>query len=365
MGADRRNRDGADRDAPRPWRRGRLLAAGVAVLLLAVAGCGSDDGGSSGSGDEAAASDSGKEQVKLGVFTVKGNTYAEAAGDAIQKVADKENATIQTFDSGFDPQKQFAQVQDAIATGQFDGFIFLPMDGPSLVPAAEAAIAKGIAVTSFNQTLGTDLQSSDIQVDGQSAAVLIPPGIDGENVAKVMVEACKGIDPCNVGYLMGIAALPVDQVKLKAIEAAAEANPNIKIVAKGEGKYLPDPSIKATQDMLQAHADINVIVAVGDQMAIGVEQAVKDAGKTDQVKIVGDGGAEIGVEAVREGRWFGTTLNIPSTEGELVADLAIRAARGEKMSEGVNTLDHRGDIPETLTQANKDEWADFQAQWKG
>jgi ribose transport system substrate-binding protein len=173
------------------------------------------------------------------------------------------------------------------------------------------------------------------------------------------------VDPCNVGYIMGLAQLPLDRVKWEVMQKAAKANPNVKIVARGEGKYLPDPSIRAAQDMIQANKDLDVIVAVGDQMAIGVEQAIKDAKLEGKIKIVGDGGSEIGVEAVRAGRWFGTTLNIPMTEGKLVAELAIRAGRGEKVSEGVNTLDHRGEIPPILTQSNKNEWTGYKAQWKG
>lgn len=356
-------RAGQSNKGARPPRRralARTLAAGMAVLALGVAACG---GESETGGAEAA--DSGKKKVRIGLFTVSGNTYAEAAGQEIKKVADAEGATVRTFDSAFDPQKQFAQVQDAIATGQYDAFILLPVDGPSLVPAVEAAVAKGIAVTSFNQPLGTDLRTSELQVEGQSAAVLIPPGVDGENIAEVMVSACEGVDPCNVGYIMGLAQLPLDRVKWEVMQKAAKDNPNIKIVARGEGKYLPDPSIRAAQDMIQANKDLDVIVAVGDQMAIGVEQAIKDAKLEGKIKIVGDGGSEIGVEAVRAGRWFGTTLNIPMTEGKLVAELAIRAGRGEKVSEGVNTLDHRGEIPPILTQSNKDEWTGYKAQWKG
>ena len=46
-------------------------------------------------------------------------------------------------------------------------------------------------------------------------------------------------------------------------------------------------------------------------MIVGAEQAVEDAGLTGQIALVGNGGSEIAVEAVRDGRWFGTAATYP------------------------------------------------------
>ena len=45
------------------------------------------------------------------------------------------------------------------------------------------------------------------------------------------------------------------------------------VVAVKEGGYLADPSLKATQDILQSTPDLNVITTTSDPMTEGAEQA--------------------------------------------------------------------------------------------
>jgi len=74
------------------------------------------------------------------------NSYAQAQLEGVQDVAKRMNATVDTFDGQFDSQKQYSQLQDAIASGHYDGFIVSPNDGNALAPVIEEAIADGIVV---------------------------------------------------------------------------------------------------------------------------------------------------------------------------------------------------------------------------
>lgn len=62
---------------------------------------------------------------------------------------------------------------------------------------------------------------------------------------------------------------------------------------------------------------INMVVASGDRMALGIEQAATQLNRT--VRIVGAGAGVDALDAVRQGRWFGTFNALPKTEGHLGA----------------------------------------------
>ncbi|MDX6219298.1 MAG: hypothetical protein QOJ48_979, partial [Frankiales bacterium] len=84
-----------------------------------------------------------------------------------------------------------------------------------------------------------------------------------------------------------------------------------------------------------------------------------------KVKILGGGASVIGVTAVRAGRWFGTTLTLPETDGTTSMDLAIKGVLGQSVADkGVDNASN-GQLPAILTQANAASWKAFQAQWAG
>jgi ribose transport system substrate-binding protein len=139
-------------------------------------------------------------------------------------------------------------------------------------------------------------------------------------------------------------------------------SPNVELVAEQEGAdYARDTGLKVAQNILQANPDLDVLVTSGDQMTLGAEQAVEDAGLSDQVALIGNGGSEPGVQAVQEGRWFGTVALVPYSAGQAAAEQAINAVRGEPVETVVLSTD-LSNVGALITQDNADQ---FEAQWKG
>ena len=78
-------------------------------------------------------------------------------------------------------------------------------------------------------------------------------------------------------------------------------------------------------------------------------------------KIIGFGGSEVAIEAVKSGAWFGDLFGAPFTEGELAMQAMIAALRDGTVSGGINPL---GNFPNGgLVTA--DNVADFTPQWAG
>ena len=130
----------------------------------------------------------------------------------------------------------------------------------------------------------------------------------------------------------------------------------MKIVAQGESFFTPALGLKAAQNMLQAHSDLNLIVG-SDQ---GIEGAVQALGKK-KVILVGYGGSAAGIQGVAAGTWYGDVAQLPASEGRLATQAAIKAVRTGAKTGGQNPV---ADLPNqgVVTKDNADQ---FTAEWPG
>ena len=126
------------------------------------------------------------------------NTWLAASVKEMDAVASANGINITEFDAQFDPAKQTAQLQDAIASGKYDGIVVCAIYGVGLIPDIEAAIAAGIEIVVLNQVVGPDLTTSDPQVDGIAASVLAAPYRSGTRHGNLTVQACEGNDDCKL-----------------------------------------------------------------------------------------------------------------------------------------------------------------------
>jgi ribose transport system substrate-binding protein len=154
--------DGQGGDVRRDTRlRRRWLKAGVpalvAALALGVAACGGDDDG----GDSGGGGGSGQDEVRLGAFILASeNTYAQKNLEGVEQAAQKAgNVTVQSFDGKFDGRNQLNQIQDAIASGNFDAFVVFPNDGAQVAPGVEDAAAAGIKTVAAYAPIGSDIDT--------------------------------------------------------------------------------------------------------------------------------------------------------------------------------------------------------------
>jgi ribose transport system substrate-binding protein len=355
----------------------RSIAGLVAAIPLVVAACSS--GGSSAAPSAAAPSQAASQAAAPSAaasapandktlelayisFAVA-NSYDAPMLAAAKAAAAAGNANLTVFDGNLDPATQTKQLQDAIASGKYDGIILQPVYGPALVPGAQQAISQGIAIGNIDQILGSDNTTAKSQVDGQLVNVVFVPSELGRKIGEMVVEACADTNPCNVGYIWSVKAAALDQTLKQAFDKATSVNPNIKVVAEGESFYTTPAGLAAAQNMLSAHPEINVITGA-DQAITGAVQAVKDAGVADKVKLVGYGGGTIAFQGIKSGERYGTVMQAPSTEGGLGTQMFIEAIRaGGKPAEGIDVL---ADLPDggVVTKDNVDKFLTL-GEWPG
>ncbi len=311
----------------------RWTAMAVAALMaIGATACGSDEegGGGGGGGGESG----GTEVSKIAFLGFAGaNSFAQATLAGIKEQAAKEGVEVEFFDPNFDAATQVSQIQNAVTTGEFQAFIVQANDGNAVVPPIREAIEEGITVVGEFTPIGTRYDTIQPQVDGL-VFVGEPPTENGTALGELGVEACKGMDQCEVAYLEGFKALPLDNARTEAAKAALNAGSNVRLVASVEGGYTQASGLKAAQNVLQAHPGVDVMIGSSQAIA-GAEQAVEDAGA--EVKLIGNGGSRQAVKAVKDGRWFATYVIAEKSAGAKAAELAIAAAKGEQVPKSFDT----------------------------
>src|SRR5580692_1334797 len=347
----------------RRQRRQRLTIPAIAVVGLVLTACGSSStsSGSAPSTPKPSASSSKPLNLAYLSFAVE-NSYDAPMLAAAQAVADDNHATMKVFDANNSPQTQYSQLQDVIASGQYNGIIRQPIFGTGLTALVKQAIAKGIKVVNMDQILGPDLSTDQPQVPGLSANVTFVPTEIGTKLGMLVVQACeaKNLSPCNVGYLYDIKASALDVAISGAFSKAIAADPAIKIVAQGQSFFSPTDGLTAVQDMLAAKPDLSLIVG-SDQGIEGGAQALAAAHKTGKVILVGYGASAAALAGVASGAWYADVAQAPASEGRLAVLALVRALRTGQNSGGIDPV---AELPDggVVTKANVSQ---FTAQWPG
>lgn len=339
--------------------RKAMLAAATAFAVAAT-GCGSGDEGGSASGATNAGSDDG---VNVAFLAPLSNEPVIRLLEGARRYAAAHDAEVTGIDVGFDPQRQLRAVQDAVTSRRYDAILVTPFDqtGGNLRAAADAGLP---IVTAFT-TVGPDINAAEPQLDWVTAQIYDRWDRAGTAYGESVVEACEGVDPCKVAIMPG-QGIGAEVSAVDAMKAVLDEQPNIETITTKPGAYDPAVARGIIADTLQANDDLAVIAAIGDQMALGAIPAVAAAGKSDQVRIYGMTASARAVDAVRDGRMYGTVLlnSLPIAQGEIAAEMAIDAARGRAPRQRGVEPDY-GAFPRVMTEANEAEWADFRPQLQG
>ncbi|HSW42461.1 MAG TPA: sugar ABC transporter substrate-binding protein [Patescibacteria group bacterium] len=339
-------------------RTGWRIGAGLLGVVLVVGACGGSPAASPPGATEARTL-----EIAYLSFAVA-NSYDAPMLAAAQAAAAAGNARLTVFDANLDPAAQAKQLQDAVASGRFDGVLTQPIFGAGLVAGVEAAIAAGVAVGNIDQILGEDQTTAEAQVEGLMANVAFVPSTLGRKIGELVVKACAelGAKPCNVGYIYSVKVAALDTTLRLAFDEVTAPYPEIQVVAEGESFYTTALGLKAAQDILQAHPDVSVIVGA-DQAITGAVQAVEAAGAKGKVALVGYGGGAIALQGIASGERFGTVMQMPATTGRLGIEQLIQAIRTGIPAKGMDPLE---DLPDggVVTRANVDVFLPL-AEWPG
>lgn len=301
-------------------RRALAVAA-----ILAVAGATVASGASGGT-------KSSKKTINVAVFLASAaNTYWAAELQGAKDVAKKYgNVKLTVFDGQFNTTTQVNQLRDALVSKKYDAWFIGPNDGGPLTPTIKQAIKQGVKVGCALVPCGPNIRQVKTQIPGQIIFAGLGFYPNGQLLGRLTVQGCQGVSNCKVLWLPGLPTLPLEQARQAGLEQVIKPHKNIHIVSIQAGGYIAAPALKATQNVLQAHPDLNVIVSSGDQMIAGSVKAAQLAGKAGQIKMYGNGCTFEAKQLILQGKQTGCSVYLPRTEGRLVVDALVKAVNGSK-----------------------------------
>jgi ribose transport system substrate-binding protein len=342
-----------------------LVVAVVTVATMGLSACGDDDSGdgSSSSGASTTKAADANKHVNIAHFVaIQANPVEQVIIKSAKDTGAANNATVTTFDSNNDVQRELANCQDAIASKKYDAFVLKAVSGPPLISCARQAMDAGIPVVVQGTALGPK-QTTEPQVPGIVGSAITLSTTNGVAIAELTNRACEktGAKPCKVIYLFGPVAFDYASITRKTFNDTVKAKyPNIKVVAQAAANFDPDTGAQQARQLLQVHPDINVVVNDSDPVAIATEKVVADLHK-DKIITVGAGGSKVGVDAIKAGKQFGDTVILPATEARAAMLMAIKAAR--KQDVGDTTIDVTKDLSPVGTIVDASNVDKYKPEW--
>ncbi|MBV8066660.1 MAG: substrate-binding domain-containing protein, partial [Candidatus Eremiobacteraeota bacterium] len=113
-------------------------------------------------------------------------------------------------------------------------------------------------------------------------------------------------------------------------EAIAQLCPGVTIVADVDSGGTRDKASSDTGDILQAHRDLKGIFGINDDSALGALAAVKAAGMTGTVAIVGYDATPEARTAIASGEMYGDAIQYPAKIGSTTIDVINAYFGGKK-----------------------------------
>jgi ribose transport system substrate-binding protein len=308
----------------------------LAAALLFAAGCGpksenqtapapSADGGQSASEAKAEPKVPSRGTIGVSLLTLD-NPFFKVIGDNIATEGAKHGYETVVVSADKDVAKQGNQVKDFIVK-KVAAIVLSPCESKSIVPVIQEANAAGIPVF----TVDIPCNEPGVKIATQIAT---DNHGGGKEAGRAMIEA--------LGEAGGkVAVLHFAQaesciLRVKGfLEVITEHNKGgkgiIQVVSTLESGGAKDVGKKATEDAIQAHPDLAGIFAINDPAALGARAALEQAGKADQVVIVGFDGQPEGKQAIKEGKIYADPIQFPDKMGVKVVEALIAHSKGEEL----------------------------------
>ena len=115
--------------------------------------------------------------------------------------------------------------------------------------------------------------------------------------------------------------------------SVVEKHPDIEVIIGPFTDFDRSKAFDAAQNMLTAHDDIDLIYGVSTTVGLGAAQAIRQAGKTDQIASMGFGGTGDEIVAMKEGWLTASVLRSIDDSGVAVADAFVAHSKGEPVAQ--------------------------------
>lgn len=232
--------------------------------------------------------------------------------------ADKYTLVANGIKDETDTAAQIRMVEQMVAQ-KVDALVIAPADSKALVPAIKNAIDKGVLVVNIDNRFDqAALKEKGIKVpfvgpDNRAGAKLV-----GDALAKTLKSGDK------VGIIEGVSTTFNAQQRTLGYQDAMKAA-GVTVVGVQSGQWEIDKGNTVAAGMMREHPDLKALLAGNDSMALGAVAAVKAAGKTGKVAVVGYDNISAIKPMLQDGRVLATADQYAAKQAVFGIETALKA----------------------------------------
>ena len=210
-----------------------------------------------------------------------------------------------------------------LSNQDFTCFAVVPVNGSNVITPLIPVSKKGIPI--LNLDTGLDQQAVD------DAGLKITGFIGSDNAeagrlaGQHLLEVTGG-----KGKVMILEGTPGEHngiVREKAFRKAVAGK--LDVIAAQTGDFERARGLSITESLLRVHPDLAGVFAANDEMGLGAAQAIANAGKGGQVKVVSIDGVSEALASVKSGVLNGTVSQYPYAEGQMAVQACQKLAGGK------------------------------------
>ncbi len=192
--------------------------------------------------------------------------------------------------------EQANALEDLVAVQNIDALVILPFESDPLTDPVAQVAESGAFITVVDRGL-TDPSIQNIYVAGDNVGF-------GRSAGEYMIDALDG-----AGKVVAMRGIPtvIDDQRMQGFEEAI-AGSGIELMAAEHANWSRDDAFEVMQDYLVRFPEIDAVWAADDDMALGALEAIREAGREDEMFLVGGGGASAVIKGVADG-----DTSIPAT----------------------------------------------------
>ncbi|MFT5332509.1 MAG: ribose transport system substrate-binding protein [Halioglobus sp.] len=270
------------------------IACFAIVSLLIIAGCGDNQ--------ESSAVNDDRPTVALVMKSLANEFFVDMADGAKQhqlKNADQYHLIVNGLKDESDLTQQVALIEQMSARG-VDIIVVAPADSKALIPVIKRAVGSGIIVINIDNKLDAALLADA----GISVPFVGPDNREGaQHVGNYLGAMLTEGD--QVAIIGGIStAFNAQQRQLGFEDAMAAAGAEIVSVQAGNWDQAKASTIAAA--LILETPDLKALLCSNDNMAIGAIAAVRQAGKGDDIQVVGFDNIKAARELLKSGELLAT-----------------------------------------------------------
>lgn len=239
--------------------------------------------------------------------------FAVSGGEIHALMGDAEN----------DPAKQLASVEDLIQE-RVPVILLNPTDSDAVANVVKEATAAGIKVISLDRAVNGATVSSHIASNNV---------VGGKMAAEFLLKRIGGAG--NLVELEGIPGSSAARERGEGFEDVVKSDPNVKVVSEQPADFDRAKGLSVMENILQGNRNVRGVFAQNDEMALGAERAIAEAGLRN-VAVVGFDATPDGLAAVKSGELAGTIQQRLESIGKLGIDAAKRLIEGEPVQQNIS-----------------------------